>query len=277
MLVVESNSYYWNTNRISLTLRIQNKSTVVKKQSKTKKILKIIGGIIIFFTLPTILFFTFLYVKYNEELPTGTTGIAADQLATRMLNSLNYDAYKATDYIEFTFKKSHHYKWFKSNNTCEVYWKNIKVDLDLAQPKNSRVLISDIVYEGVEKQEYIDKALRFFNNDSFWLVAPYKVFDPGVERRVVTTTDNKEALLVTYTSGGSTPGDAYLWHFNANGTPLSYQMWVNILPIGGLEASWNDWITTSTGAQLPTFHKLLAFGLEIEGINTLSSKFQKTK
>jgi hypothetical protein len=241
---------------------------VVKKKSKTKKILKIIGGVIIFFTLPTILFFTFLYVNYNEELPIGTPGVAADQLATKMLNTLNYEAYKTTDYIEFTFKKAHHYKWFKSNNTCEVYWKNVKVDLDLAQPKHSSVVISDIVYEGVEKQEYIEKALRFFNNDSFWLVAPYKVFDPGVARSIVTTADNTEALLVTYTSGGSTPGDAYLWHFDTNGTPVRYQMWVNILPIGGLEASWSDWVTTSTNAQLPTFHKLLAFGLEIEDIKT---------
>ena len=100
-------------------------------------------------------------------------------------------------------------------------------------------------------------------------MAPYKVFDPGVVRSSVTTADNKEALLVTYTSGGSTPGDAYLWHFDTNGTPVRYQMWVNILPIGGLEASWSDWVTTSTGAQLPTFHKLLAFGLEIEGVKTL--------
>jgi hypothetical protein len=45
-------------------------------------------------------------------------------------------------------------------------------------------------------------------------------------------------------------------------------MWVDILPINGLEASWSDWTTTDTGAELPTFHKLLAFGLEIEDVKT---------
>lgn len=237
---------------------------------KTKKALKIIGGIIIFFTLPSLLFFAFLYFKYNEELPTGTQGDAADILATRMLNALNHDAYKATDYIEFTFKKRHHFKWYKAKNTCEVYWKNIKVDLDLNQPNRSEVFVSETLYKGDNLSDYIHKAEDLFNNDSFWLVAPYKVFDNGVERRLVKTKEGKDALLVTYTSGGSTPGDSYLWHFDDSGKPTSFQMWVDILPINGLEASWSDWTTTTTDAQLPTFHKLLFLGLEIEDVRTKS-------
>ncbi|WP_298899654.1 hypothetical protein [uncultured Psychroserpens sp.] len=235
---------------------------------KPKKILKIIGGVIIFFTLPSLLFFAFMYFKYNEDLPTGEKGLAADKLAIRMLNALNHDAYKATDYIEFTFKKRHHFKWNKAENTCEVYWKNIRVDLNLSNNDNSEVYVSEKLYTGEKVHDYIHKAEDLFNNDTFWLVAPYKVFDEGVERRLVKTEDDKDALLVTYTNGGSTPGDSYLWHFDDNGKPTSYQMWVDILPIDGLEASWSDWTTTETGVQLPTFHKLLVLGLEIEGIKT---------
>ena len=98
------------------------------------------------------------------------------------------------------------------------------------------------------------------------MVAPYKVFDKGVERRLVTTETNEGALLVTYTSGGSTPGDSYLWHLDKDGKPKSFQMWVDILPIDGLEATWENWTTTDTGALLPTFHKFLIFGLELEDI-----------
>ncbi len=235
---------------------------------RPKKILKIIGGIIIFFTLPSLLFFAFLYFKYNEDLPTGTQGTAADQLANRMLDALDHDAFLATDYIEFTFKKRHHFKWNRVENTCEVYWKNIKVNLDLNDRKNSEVFVSETPYTGEDIHEYIQKAEKLFNNDTFWLVAPYKVFDDGVERRLVKTENGKEALLVTYTSGGTTPGDSYLWHLDSNGKPTSYQMWVDILPIDGLEASWSDWTTTSTGAQLPTFHKFLFLGLEIEDLKT---------
>jgi len=239
-----------------------------KKKLTPKRILKIIAGTIVFFTLPTLLFYGFLYLKYNEDLPIGSDTEQADALATKMLSALNYDAYKATDYIEWTFKKRHHFKWNKTENTCEVYWKQYKVNLDLNDTSNSEAFQNDIKIE-TDKEKYIKKASDLFNNDSFWVVAPYKVFDAGVERSVVTLENNEKALLVTYTSGGSTPGDSYLWQFAEDGKPKSYKMWTSILPIDGLEASWSDWTTTETGAILPTFHKLMVLGLEIDGIKTI--------
>ena len=61
---------------------------------KLKKILKISGGVIIFFTLPSLLFFTFIYFKYNEDLPIGVKGEQAKVMATKMLNALDYAAFK---------------------------------------------------------------------------------------------------------------------------------------------------------------------------------------
>ncbi|NRD22684.1 hypothetical protein HNV10_05500 [Winogradskyella litoriviva] len=235
-----------------------------------KKVLKITGGVIVFFTLPTLLLFGFMYLKYNEDIPTGTLGTEADQLATKMLTALNEDAYINTDYLEWSFKGRHHYKWYKTDNTCEVYWDDFSVILDFENPNNSKVFVLEQEYNGIEKQDYILKATNYFNNDSFWLVAPYKVFDDGVERRLVKTDNNKNALLVTYKSGGTTPGDSYLWHLDENGKPKSFQMWVDILPINGLEATWENWITTETGAQLPTFHKLLILGIEMNDVKGLN-------
>ncbi|EPR74137.1 hypothetical protein ADIWIN_0866 [Winogradskyella psychrotolerans RS-3] len=239
------------------------------KSSKLKKALKIIGGVIVFFTLPTLLLFGFIYLKYNEELPTGQQGPKAEQLANKMLKSLDESAYLNTDYIEWTFKGRQKYKWYKSDNTCEVYWKDFTVILDLENRSNSKVFVLEQEYNGIEKQDYILKAENYFNNDSFWLVAPYKVLDKGTERSIVTTEGGKEALLVTYKSGGTTPGDSYLWHFDDEGKPKSFQMWVDILPIKGLEATWENWTTTESGAQLPTFHKLLILGIEITDIKGL--------
>lgn len=240
------------------------------KKSKTKRILKIIGGVIIFFTLPSLLFFGFLYLKYNEDLPEGKLGPEADELANRMLEALNEEAYLNTDYLEWTFKGIHHYKWYKTDKTCEISWDEITVILDLKNHDNSKVFVGKQEYNGKEKHGYIHKAEAYFNNDSFWLVAPYKVFDKGTERRLVMTEKSEKALLVTYTSGGTTPGDSYLWHFDDNGKPKSFQMWVNILPIGGLEATWNNWTTTETGAKLPTSHKLLVFNLDIINVKGLN-------
>lgn len=234
-----------------------------KQKSRIKKTLKIIVGAIVFLTLPSILFFGFLYFKYNENLPIGVKSKQADELAYKMLDALNESAYKKTDYIEFTFKKRHHYKWNKLENTCQVFWKNYQVFLDLNNPKKSKAYQNNNL---VNNPELIQKATNYFNNDTFWLVAPYKVFDQGTERRLVKTQNNSQALLVTYTSGGSTPGDSYLWFLDKNGKPTSFKMWTSILPIKGLEASWRDWTTTETGANLPTFHKLLFLGLEINDI-----------
>ncbi len=239
------------------------------KTSKTRRILKIIGGLIIFFTLPSLLFFGFLYLKYNEDLPSGIQGPDADLLATQMLEALNEEAYLNTDYLEWTFKGRHHYKWYKTDKSCEVYWDDITVILDLEHLDDSKVFAGEQEYNGQEKPDYINKAEAYFNNDSFWLVAPYKVFDPGTERRMVKTEDGKDALLVTYTSGGTTPGDSYLWHFDDSGKPKSYQMWVDILPIEGLEASWDNWITTESGALLPTSHKLLVLDLDMGEVKGL--------
>lgn len=239
---------------------------------KLKKTFKIIAGTIIFLTLPTLLLFGFLYFKYNEELPKGDKNEIADVLANKMLNALDYDAYKTTDYIEFTFKKRHHFKWNKTENTCEVYWKNYKVVLDLNDNTNSSVFQNEIKITEEQSKTLIKKATNYFNNDTFWLVAPYKVFDTGVIRKTVTLENNEKALLVTYSSGGSTPGDSFLWKFDKSGKPISYKMWTSILPINGLEATWSNWTTTETGAQLPTFHKLLVLGLEITDLK--SSRLQ---
>jgi hypothetical protein len=242
----------------------------VAKSIPFKRILKIIVGLIIFLTLPSLLFFGFLYFKYNEDLPEGQQGPKADALAQTMLEALNNDAYLNTDYLEWTFKGQHSYKWYKTDGTCEVTWKNFKVLLDLKNRDNSQVFVAEQEYNGIEKQGYIEQAAHYFNNDSFWLVAPYKVFDRGTERKLVTTENGKDALLITYATGGTTPGDSYLWHLDDNGKPKSFQMWVKILPIGGLEASWEQWITTESGAVLPTFHKLLFLGIELQDIKGLS-------
>lgn len=231
-----------------------------------KKTLKIIAGVVIFFTLPSLLFFGFVYFRYNEDLPLGIEGPQAEALAQSMLESLDYEAYKNTNYLEWTFKNRHHYKWQKNEGKCVVQWKDYKVDLDLNKPFDSKAYIHNFKVDGEQAQELIEDATTFFNNDSFWLVAPYKVFDTGSQRSIVETETGDDALLITYTSGGSTPGDSYLWYLDKTNKPTKFRMWVDILPIGGLEASWTDWTTTESGAQLPTFHELLFLGIQLEDI-----------
>ena len=210
-----------------------------------------------------------LYFSYNEILPSGKEGLAADNLARKMLKALHHEAYKETNYIAWTFKGIHKYQWYKNENRCTVHWEDITVQLDLKSKKKSTVSRKGKPYSGEYKKDLIDKALAYFNNDSFWLVAPYKVFDSGVERRIVEQENGRDALLITYTTGGTKPGDSYLWHLNEQGVPTSYQMWVQIIPIGGIHASWEQWTTTESGAKFPSLHKLLFLDLEMGSIQGL--------
>ncbi|HEX9826760.1 MAG TPA: hypothetical protein VGA80_09200 [Flavobacteriaceae bacterium] len=233
---------------------------------KVKRLVKIGIGVVVFLTLPSLLFFGFLYFRYHEDLPIGYNPEQADVLANKMLNALDYEAYKNTNYIEWMFKKRRFYKWKKNKQTCLVYWKDYKVDLNLLDYDLSKAYIHNFSVEGEIGKDLIDKAVNYFNNDSFWLVAPYKIFDEGTKRSVVSLDNGNQGLLVTYTTGGTTPGDSYLWHLDSTGKPTSFQLWASTLPIDGLEASWADWTTTESGAQLPTFHKLLFFGIELADI-----------
>lgn len=225
-----------------------------------KKILKALAGVLIF-VLVTL---TALYLVYNKPLPVGTAGSEADALAKSMLEAINYTAYENTRYMEWSFAGgAHHYKWDKEKNNVEVRWDAIVVQLNLNSYSKSEVTKKGTSLQGKAKKNAILKAVSFFNNDSFWLVAPFKVFDPGTERRIVIGKDGKKQLLVTYTSGGSTPGDSYLWKLGVNGFPESFQMWVKIIPIGGLEASWDDWKIMESGVFLPASHQMGPFSLEM--------------
>jgi len=207
------------------------------------------------------------YFTYDEEIPFGKQGLAADKLACKMLDTLDYEAYKQTNFLSWNFRGKHYYEWFKNQNRCTVRWDHFTVRLDLKQKYNSTVTIKGQNYFGEEKEHLINKALAYFNNDSFWLVAPYKVFDIGAERRLIKQKGEADALLVTYTSGGNTPGDSYLWYLDEQGMPTSFKMWVQIFPVRGILASWEQWVTTESGIKLPRFHKILFFDITISSID----------
>ena len=210
-----------------------------------------------------------LYHYYDHELPQGEQGEAADQLAQKMLVAMNYDAYKELDYIEWSFSsrgRGRSYSWYKRQARCTVAWDSISVDLNLNALKKSNIQVNGAAYKGELEKDYISSAKAKFNNDTFWLVAPFKLFDKGVERRLVKQNNASDALLVTYTSGGNTPGDSYLWFLDEDYKPKAFQMWVSLIPIGGIEATWEKWQQTANGAFLPRLHKVLFLDLEITNL-----------
>ena len=218
---------------------------------KLKRIL-----LISIFVLATALIgFLWLRLRLHEKEPQGVQGAEAEMLTQQVYSSLNKPAWDSTDWVRWTFRGDHHYLWDKRNNRLQARWSDISVEMDL-HTQQGTVSRNGQSLQGKKAARLLKKAYANFCNDSFWLAAPYKLTDPGTQRSVVTLSDGRKGLKVTYGSGGVTPGDSYVWVLDDTGTPLSFKMWVSILPIGGLEASWEKWVELPTGARLASFHLL---------------------
>ena len=205
---------------------------------------------------------TLLIYALSAPLPEGAEGPEADALANQMLSALNVEGFNQLETISFSFGE-HHYLWNKVTNKVDVSWDDYQVALDLDDLTKSETYQNGEVVE--KKQSLIDKALAYFYNDSYWLAAPYKVYDKGVERRLVKTEGGTEALLVTHTTGGVTPGDSYLWLLDETYRPTAFKMWVSIIPIGGVKASWEAYESVS-GVPFATRHRMGPLNLFIKNL-----------
>jgi hypothetical protein len=225
-----------------------------------KKVLIWIGGIIL-----TILLGLFIagWIAH-EPRPKARPSAAADELAEKMLTALNKSAWDTTRYVAWTFRGINHYIWDREANLVEVDNGDTRVVIH-TKSLNYEVLSPDVSED--RQYKYFETAWANFCNDSYWLVAPFKVFDPGTTRAIVEDEDGRAQLLVTYESGGVTPGDAYLWQLDESNRPVSFQMWVSIIPIGGVKASWSDWQTLESGALLAGERKISdRFEVPVTGI-----------
>jgi hypothetical protein len=188
---------------------------------------------------------------FSKPLPESITGPEADGLARDVQEALNIKGYKALNEIQFSFR-DHHYLWNKAEERVLVSWEDYQVDLILSETENSKILQGG---KESNRTDLIEKAKAYFYNDSYWLVAPFKFFDPGVVRSLVETDNSSKALLITHTSGGVTPGDSYLWYFDENLVPTHFELWVSIIPIKGVSATWSSWVSKQD-VLFSTFHKL---------------------
>lgn len=215
------------------------------------KILKWLGFIIL--GIFAIIFI--IGLSLHRPIPKATAGLAADNLAKEMLTALNQSAWDSTRYVAWTFREHTHYLWDKQNNLVEVAWDDIKVLIN-TKSLTGKVYQEAVLTSGKQHDKLFEKAWASFCNDSFWLCAPFKVFDPGTSRGLVTKEDQSRAFIVTYESGGVTPGDRYLWTLNEKSIPVTCEMWVSIIPIGGVKSTWVDWQPLASGAMIARGRKL---------------------
>ncbi len=189
-----------------------------------------------------------------------------------MMAAVQAEAWDSTGAVRWTFPGGHQHLWDRERHLAQVRWDDYEVLVDL-DTRRGRAFKQGQPLSQSENQDLVEQAWAYWVNDAFWLNPVVKAFDRGTERALVQTETDEMALLVSYRSGGATPGDAYLWHLDSESKrPEAWQMWVSVIPIGGLEATWTEWQQLSTGAWVATYHKLGPLPLEItevKGAKTL--------
>jgi len=215
-----------------------------------------------------------LVYSMNEPRPVGTPGAEADTLAHAMEAAVDKDAWERTGAVRWSFFEQHHYVWDRDRGLVQIEWGESRALFHTAD-RTGRVWSKGEEQSPEDAEEALRTAYAYWINDSFWLNPVVKLFDPGVERSLVRLEDGRDALLVSYTSGGVTPGDAYLWIPGEDGLPAAWRMWVQIIPVGGIEVTWEGWKELSTGAKVSTEHegwgRLMTFITGVEGAEDLEA------
>lgn len=192
------------------------------------------------------------YLVKNEPRPTGTPGPRADALAKKIQQATGQDAWAKTGFVRFNFAGRHSHIWDRTRGLHQIEWKNIVVQ-HAREGDATRVLVDGAESSLPSAADHKKDAITKFFNDTYWLNPFVGLFDATTKRSIVETKDGP-ALLVEYGAGGSTPGDAYLISVDDKGLPKSWKMWVSIVPMGGMEVSFERWMTLPTGAKVSTLH-----------------------
>lgn len=207
-------------------------------------------------------------IVLDEPRPQGESGPEADALARRVMAAANVEAWGGVRAIKWTFGGRRDHLWDRSRGLVRVRQEDTEALLDLSSER-AHVVRAGQALTGASAEEAQKKAYEAWVNDSFWLNPIPKFFDEGVTRSVVDL-DGAKALMISFSEGGVTPGDAYVFRIGEDGLPTAWRMWVGIIPTGGLVATWEDWITLPGGAKVSTRHEGLA-KLELTDVQTAST------
>lgn len=201
----------------------------------------------------------------SKPRPDGETGPRADALARSIETAVNKEAWARTLAVRWHFGRRNRHLWDRQRMFDRVAWGGDKLVLLNIASKNGLAYVKNGAQQvsGEQEKKLLAKAYAHWINDSFWLNPLAKLFDDGVERKLVTQADGKSSLLITYGGGGLTPGDAYLWLLDDSQRPRAWRMWVSIIPIKGIESSWDGWTALPTGAWVATEHRMTGFTLRL--------------
>jgi hypothetical protein len=184
------------------------------------------------------------------------------------------EAWEATRFLRFNFFGFRLHHWDRYTGRHRLEGKNREGDsylvLHNVRTREGEAWVNGERQQGDAAKEWLERAYGAWVNDSYWLLMPYKLRDPGVnltyegQEEIEGTAYDK--LKLTFDGVGLTPGDTY-WAWINRGTGLM-DRWAYRLE--GWEADraptpwlWQGWQTYG-GVKLAPRRKNLEDGRETE-------------
>ena len=176
----------------------------------------------------------------------------ADSLAMAVLDANGgRDAWESLRYLKFTFgseqagnrREFARHLWDRATGRYRVEWPHgdslIVAAFDV-ESRDGEVYVDGVPADTSSREELLEAGYRRYINDTYWLMSPVKMLDPGVTRRYLPDSSNAEHEVVqlTFQDVGLTPGDTY-WMYIDTQTDLVSQ-WAMVLQ-GNPNASPNFW------------------------------------
>jgi hypothetical protein len=115
--------------------------------------------------------------------------------------------------------------------------------------KAGKALVNGVPASGEDNEKRIESAYGRFINDTYWLLAPWKVFDPGVRlaydgEKPCPEGGTCDVLKLSFENVGMTPKDIYwLWLARAPRRMIQWQYVLGGASEEPTTARWIDWKT----------------------------------
>ena len=198
---------------------------------------KILGGAVIALVSISLILFGLIYLASDYKIPTGETGAPAEALRDRIETAVNIADFQRLGAIEFTFVRTNHRHFYDiGRRLVEVRWGDFTVQYDKATYQY-RAEQNGQQLTGEDAAAAFATARKYHVNDAFWLNPFAHLRSPGIQLQKI----GEQALLITFASGGVTPGDSYLIVTDETGRPTHWKMWTRVVPIKGIEFSFEGW------------------------------------
>lgn len=187
---------------------------------------------------------------------------AADSLAMRVIDAFGgMDTWQSIPYMQFDFAAQSPNRSSRRRHLWDRNTGRYRVEYAINQDSSAVVLFNVHSKEGTAyingnpvdeetSSQMVARAHRLFINDTYWLMAPTKLFDDGVNRSIEDTTlVDAQMLALSFDSVGYTPGDQY-WLTIDNSTGRVAKWEYELEGSNGNRGSWawEDYRTYETPA-----------------------------